>query len=347
MILITASTSPESARPENGPAILAGRARLLVVHRGALGDFLNLWPSLLALRQAFPRLAMTCSAPVAHRPLCERIGLPRASAEDERAFPGLYADAEPPALRDAAILWFGLAKRPDLAHGAVHFLPGLVSGDWRPPRELWLEGLARLGVPGEPHRPARTPGPDRPDWSDRSERPCWQEAWRARICRAAGPARSRRVLLFPGAGHPAKAWPLAEWLALARWLAAQGWEPLVTLGPQEQEKGMDAAPWPTARPRTLDDLLALMRGAGLGLGGDSGPLHLASLCGLPGVALFGPTSARQWGPPGLTILRGRCPRRPCTVTTADLRCAAPTCLTAIDQATVRQAVRDLCPDGPP
>lgn len=40
-----------------------------------------------------------------------------------------------------------------------------------------------------------------------------------------------------------------------------------------------------------------MRGAGLGLGGDSGPLHLASLCGLPGVALFGPTSARQWGRP--------------------------------------------------
>lgn len=336
MNLIAASTSLE-----NGPAILFGRARLLVVHRGALGDFLNLWPSLLALRQAFPRLAMSCSAPVAHRPLFERIGLPRAAPEDERAFPDLYEEAEPAALRDAAILWFGLAKPPGLTHGAVHFLPGLAPGDPRPPRELWLEGLDRLGVPAAPERPDGSVRPGCP------ERPSWQEAWRARICRAAGPARSRRVLLFPGAGHPAKTWPLAEWLALARWLAEQGWAPLVVLGPQEVERGMDAAPWPAARPRNLDDLLELMRGAALGLGGDSGPMHLAALCGLPGVVLFGPTSARQWGPPGLTILRGSCPRRPCTVTTADLRCAAPTCLTAIDQATVRRALRDLSPAGPP
>jgi heptosyltransferase-1 len=49
---------------------------------------------------------------------------------------------------------------------------------------------------------------------------------------------------------------------------------------------------------TLQQLIALTRRAALFVGGDTGPLHLASALDIPVVAIFGPTDPARNGPYG-------------------------------------------------
>jgi heptosyltransferase-1 len=47
---------------------------------------------------------------------------------------------------------------------------------------------------------------------------------------------------------------------------------------------------------SLSELIALVRRASVFVGGDTGPLHLASALGVPVVAIFGPTDPARNGP---------------------------------------------------
>ena len=59
---------------------------------------------------------------------------------------------------------------------------------------------------------------------------------------------------------------------------------------------------------TLAELAGLLAAAGVFVGNDSGPAHLAAALGTPTVALFGPTDPRHFAPPAaraqtVTVLR--------------------------------------------
>ena len=60
----------------------------------------------------------------------------------------------------------------------------------------------------------------------------------------------------------------------------------------------------------IRDSAALLAGAALYLGNDSGISHLAAAVGAPGVVLFGPTDARRWRPlsPAIVALQARSTR---------------------------------------
>ncbi len=124
------------------------------------------------------------------------------------------------------------------------------------------------------------------------------------------------VLLFPGAGHVKKTWPLAHFQRVASMLAKTGLEPVFMLGPAEVERGVDVGPWPRLAPENLMDLMAAMRHARAVLGADCGPMHLAGLMGIPGVSVFGPTSPRQWGPLGMAVVTADMPCSPCVQVTS-------------------------------
>ncbi len=49
---------------------------------------------------------------------------------------------------------------------------------------------------------------------------------------------------------------------------------------------------------SVRELVAYIRKARLFVSGDSGPLHLASACGVPAVGIFGPTDPARNGPFG-------------------------------------------------
>ena len=125
----------------------------------------------------------------------------------------------------------------------------------------------------------------------------WCEAWLA----ATFPQPSQPIaLIAPGAGWGAKRWPPERYAAVARGLAQRGLHVLVNCGPGEE---MLAAPIiatgaATSLNVTLPKLIAVTRRIALCVGGDTGPLHLASALGRSVVGVYGPTDPSRNGPFG-------------------------------------------------
>jgi heptosyltransferase-1 len=111
---------------------------------------------------------------------------------------------------------------------------------------------------------------------------------------------SRFALLNPGAGWGAKQWPAERYGQVAKQLANEGINCLINFGPREETlaKIVQQESGGTAHPVncSITDLIALTRRAGLFIGGDTGPMHLAAALGTPVVAIFGPTDPARNGP---------------------------------------------------
>jgi heptosyltransferase I len=110
------------------------------------------------------------------------------------------------------------------------------------------------------------------------------------------------AILNPGAGWGAKRWPAERYGEVARALDAAGITSLINYGPGEGYlfRTVLAASGGIARPTkgSLTELIALTRRASLFVGGDTGPLHLASALRVPVVGIYGPTDPARNGPYG-------------------------------------------------
>jgi len=106
------------------------------------------------------------------------------------------------------------------------------------------------------------------------------------------------ALLTPGAGWGAKRWPPERYAAVAKGLKDRGMFVVVNAAPGEESLAVPIAAGGAALPvsATLPQLIALSRRVALCVGGDTGPLHLASALGRPVVGIYGPTDPRRNGP---------------------------------------------------
>lgn len=111
--------------------------------------------------------------------------------------------------------------------------------------------------------------------------------------------RGEAAVIHPFSGSARKNWPLENFRRLADELSRQ--MPVCwTAGPEE-------ALAEAVRFDDLWDLAEWLAGARLYIGNDSGISHLAAACGVPVVALFGPTSPRIWAPRGPAVRVVRAP----------------------------------------
>lgn len=132
--------------------------------------------------------------------------------------------------------------------------------------------------------------------------------WAASWLRAQGWVEGEPLLVIhPGAGDPAKQWPVERWAAVASlllkqtkcWLLLTGSDregPLCASIAGLQPEGLRQRIINAAGQTSLVELAALLERADLIMGVDSGPLHLASTLARPTLRLFGPSDARIWGP---------------------------------------------------
>jgi len=273
--------------------------RCLVIHPGALGDVLLALPALAHLGDlgfervlaAMPRLtALLGGSDYVEAAMdLDGLGLHRlfTPEPDPSVLHGLAA-------YDAVVSWFGAGDPVYQAHLASLGRPVVVARATPTPdsrrhasRHL-LETLAPLG-----------PSPEKA--------PCVRlalgageraraEGWFA----ARGLAPGEAIVLHPGAGTPAKAWP--GFAVLARRLEAAGCPVVVTAGPADgatlarlaRDGGLSETR--IAHALSLPELAALLGAARAFVGNDSGPSHLAGAVGCPTLALFGPTDPVVWAP---------------------------------------------------
>jgi heptosyltransferase-1 len=186
----------------------------------------------------------------------------------------------------------------------------------------------------------------------------------ARLARHGVPPDARLVIVHVSAGNPFRRWPLESFASLAADLTMVGdgdggrHYVVFTCGPSELDvlaRVIAAARRqlaPEARHRIVDsgefsllELRALMDRAALYVGGDSGPMHIASTSHVPMVSLYGPTLPQRsapWRPsrwPAAAVEVLGLPCRPC-----DQRVCAPgdfRCLTRILPADVVEAATRL------
>jgi heptosyltransferase III len=110
------------------------------------------------------------------------------------------------------------------------------------------------------------------------------------------------ALLQPGARLASMRWPVARFAEIARWLRSEhGIASVVNLGAGDFKIAADARRelhdcTVIPDPLPLRELIALVAGARLFIGNDSGPAHLASATARPSVVIFSSTNHAQWGP---------------------------------------------------
>ncbi len=170
----------------------------------------------------------------------------------------------------------------------------------------------------------------------------------------------RLIVVHVSAGNPFRRWPLDRFAVLVSGLAQPdaGRRVAVTSGPSE--RGAAAAVIEQARARlgtdearrvlacgefSLAEFRALVDRAALYIGGDSGPLHIASTSGTPIVGLYGPTlpvRSEPWRSPefiSAAVEVDGLPCRPC-----DQRSCEPgdfRCLTWIEPNQVLDAAERI------
>jgi heptosyltransferase-2 len=145
--------------------------------------------------------------------------------------------------------------------------------------------------------------------------PAMRDAARALLSRE-GWTGGPLVWVHPGATNSrAKVWKASRFAEVAARLAEAHGAQVVILGGKtegelaaELERGLPAGVALMLQAKTsLADLMGVLAELDVFLSNDSGPMHLAAALGVPTVAVFGPTDARETGPAGA---RARVVREP-------------------------------------
>ena len=108
---------------------------------------------------------------------------------------------------------------------------------------------------------------------------------------AFGSDASGAIVIHAGASREYQRWPLRHFIALANRLAETHPVRWISQGDDaDLSKAVQRV-----KTNTLDELVRVLAGAKLFVGNNSGPMHIASALGIPGVILIGPSSPR-WDP---------------------------------------------------
>jgi len=105
------------------------------------------------------------------------------------------------------------------------------------------------------------------------------------------PSSNRLILIHPFSGSAKKNWLLANFQLLQRWLETTGRSVQFVVASHQRIPGAKVV-------EDLSELAALLAGASLYIGNDTGITHLAAAAGANTLALFGPTDPAVWSPRG-------------------------------------------------
>ena len=325
--------------------------RILVIRTGGLGDTLLMWPGLAAMRRRFSGARIDL---MGHRDRCQLLAVPRGA--------DLALDVEGSGLH----VLFEISDAPPDSDCARFGTYDTVVAFAAPGDYALAENLSACGV-SEVHAFVPFPSAGEKihvaehvkqsligvDLASPGEDPVLGVTARERedgreILQAMGLENQKLALLAPGSGSKQKNWAPGRFAGLAAGLGQQGFTPLLLEGPADSEAVAEVLDCiKSDRPPVLsDDSPAALKGvlahAGLFVGNDAGPTHLAALMGVPTVAVFGPSDPVLWSPigPAVKIVRSDAECFPCTADEMHA-CQERICLDAVEVSGVLKACAEI------
>ncbi len=299
------------------PADLPAEPRILILKPCCLGDVLMTTPAIAALRAGLPAAHIDFAVGPWSRPMLERNPHIERLIDAGRVGSGPYALADWRALvgriragrydlclipdRSPALTLLpagaGIPRRVGLDSDGRGFslTQRVPAGGIQHEVDLYLACVAALGLPTAGARLEFYPSP-----AARQNAASLTPA-------GAGPL----VVVHPAGGQnpgmtlSAKRWPAARFAALIGRLQTEQQARVIVVGGKDDIaltesicQAAGGAPTNLAGRLSFDELGALLEGAQLFIGNDTGAMHLAVAAGAPTVAIFGPSDPRQYGPYG-------------------------------------------------
>lgn len=298
--------------PMEGPSA-SGHSRILLIKPSSLGDIVHTLPVVSALKAQWPGAHITWLVKRQWAELVERVeGIDRVWPVDQtvgswiRQGHALRAERFDLAIDLQGLLRSGLLARLSGAPMRIGFVDGREGSPWfythRVPVlnpdihavDRYLLVAAALGI-ATPMRPRFAFSILAEDFA----------VVRALFERNDDSIDRPWVAMNVGARWLTKRWPLASFAAVADQLYESHGDPVVMIGSADDRLYVERLRALMKRPCIdlsgavpLRCLPALLSKAVVMVTNDSGPMHIAAACGIPVVAMFGPTSATRTGPYG-------------------------------------------------
>ncbi len=253
--------------------------KFLIVHRGALGDFILTWPAIHALREIFPDLLFVGVGRLEYMRLAIKLGLLDSCYHAESSgmikfFAGLSIPFEFDSLK-GAVLWLSQGE------GLVNFLKNAYSVPVVlippfPSKQMHVGMYHYLAV--QSHFPIKARDTLVPYFPLELKNRDY-------------------ALIHPGSGSPAKNYDLWLYQELAEELRRTGYtEIYFVLGPvEDRATERSLAGENVKRLEDLEALAKLQAKASLYIGNDSGASHLAGVLGTATIVLYKITDPKIWG----------------------------------------------------
>jgi ADP-heptose:LPS heptosyltransferase len=296
-------------------------AKVLIIHQGAIGDFIQTFPAIIRLQARYRSVDVLCQSQLGK--MAEYLELAEKWHPLESAWwASLFSDQIDPKIKSLLapydkIIVFSLSEQLEKSINQAAGKP-VCRIPSRPPAherihvaQFILDGVYRCGLIKEADAALDSvPLPAR-----KSQQP-----------------NRQKILLHPGAGSIRKRWPITRLLQVADMLEKDGLKPEFILGPAEETlvDELKQQARLVHMPDDLIDLAVLLESAGGYIGNDSGASHLAACLGLPTAVIFGPSDPVRWAPLGraVSIVRPGLKCRPC-FETDPANCDDQQCLAAI------------------
>jgi|WetSurMetagenome_2_1015567.scaffolds.fasta_scaffold00426_8 heptosyltransferase III len=285
--------------------------KIVVIHQGALGDFLLALPVLEGLHRSYPMTQMDIWAKadyvalLAEKPYIGKTRPPDDSELTPFFHAELWKEAKIPRFLEgsAAILIFGqegsraLARRiSNRVPCPVHWIQSFPRpGSYQHVGDFLLEQLRHLDWPIPECLPELHPSPQETSLA------------RAYLKSKNRIPRGKPIFVHPGSGGLRKIWPLKHWWVLLRFLCERHSGPVyLSLGPADERLRNFAGEVEKLGAVMLEGfslprLAAFLADCRLFVGSDSGVSHLAASVGIPTIVIFGPTDPGIWAPRGPSV----------------------------------------------
>jgi ADP-heptose:LPS heptosyltransferase len=126
--------------------------------------------------------------------------------------------------------------------------------------------------------------------------------------------KEQKIIVHTGASQPTRVWPLENFRKIACRLRESGLQVTIACDRDQREWWLNHGEADVYTAGSVAELHELFRDGTAFIGNDSGPGHLAAVCGLPTFTIFGPSFPVQYAPlhPQAQWLEGKpCLYKPC------------------------------------